>query len=449
MSTDNDQNAHLLRKLQNKLRKQRHDLQRAHEYDLKQKLQSQSDEYKNEIQSIQSELSTQKETHQRELKSLKEELQSTHHKEIDEYEKKIANIQHEYQTQYDDLKQTNNELKTQIQQIKNENNQLKSQSDKLIKQKDIIIQKNKDEINNMKDEAKQIQNEVLQWISNRQSNPITSPSNFHFNEIETKLCELDKNAKHFIECRLNIWNESNEESDAILIELDDKQQTIIDLNNQLEYVSNQLEFKTTELQRIENNYQDDLIRDINEYKIEMQHVEKLLASEIENKQTVETELTNVIKSNKDLMSRITEIEKQNNEFDVKTKHKQEIICEMKHKLDKCDNNLQQNQKCIMSLQMELEKTILNKNDILRQLSDKSDELIEYKTKLAMSNSSHRKQMCSLESELQNSLNELRDKTRQCQKLNQRVANISDHVKVKVKRKKKNKCKLYNDTNVKF
>ena len=67
-------NADLLRKLQNKLRKQRQDLQRTHKYDLKQKMKEQSMWYETEIKSLNEaldkELSIQKTRYETELKEV-------------------------------------------------------------------------------------------------------------------------------------------------------------------------------------------------------------------------------------------------------------------------------------------------------------------------------------------------------------------------------------------
>ena len=67
-------NADLLRKLQNKLRKQRQDLQRTHEYDSKQKLKEQSLWYETEIKSLNKaldqELSLQKQRYETELQEV-------------------------------------------------------------------------------------------------------------------------------------------------------------------------------------------------------------------------------------------------------------------------------------------------------------------------------------------------------------------------------------------
>ena len=67
-------NADLLRKLQNKLRKQRQDLQRTHEYDLEQKLKEQSLWYETEIKSLNEaldkELSVQRQRYETELQEV-------------------------------------------------------------------------------------------------------------------------------------------------------------------------------------------------------------------------------------------------------------------------------------------------------------------------------------------------------------------------------------------
>ena len=67
-------NAELLRKLQNKLSKQRQDLQRTHEYDLKQKLKEQSLWYETEIKSLNDaldqELLQQKQIYENELQEV-------------------------------------------------------------------------------------------------------------------------------------------------------------------------------------------------------------------------------------------------------------------------------------------------------------------------------------------------------------------------------------------
>lgn len=239
---------------------------------------------------------------------------------------------------------------------------------------------------------------------------------------------MNENAKTFINTRLNIWNEANQELDSIVVELDDKQQTIIDLNKELKMVENKLQNKSRLLERIENNYQDDLVRDINEYKIRMQHLHKQIASEIENRQKVEAELMDVTEANNDLLQHIKVVEKQNNEFEVKANHQHEIINELKNKLNHNDQNSEQHQKHIMSLQFDLQNTILEKKDIARQLRDKEDELMEYKAKLVTNQTSSRKQISSLENGLQNALNELREKTRDCQRLKERVESISDQLK---------------------
>ena len=73
-SREAKKNADLLRKLQNKLRKQRQDLQRTHDYDLKQKMKEQSSWYETEIKSLNEaldkELSIQKTRYETELKEV-------------------------------------------------------------------------------------------------------------------------------------------------------------------------------------------------------------------------------------------------------------------------------------------------------------------------------------------------------------------------------------------
>ena len=73
--TEGKKNQELWRKLQNKLRIQRQDLQRNYQYDLKQKLNEQSIEHEKNIKSLneklETELKTKTETYQQELEALR------------------------------------------------------------------------------------------------------------------------------------------------------------------------------------------------------------------------------------------------------------------------------------------------------------------------------------------------------------------------------------------
>merc|ERR1712204_27877 len=109
---------------------------------------------------------------------------------------------------------------------------------------------------------------------------------------------------------------------------------------------------------------------------------------------------------------------------------------MGHKLNHNEQTSEQYKEHIMSLQLELEKTILAKSDVNRQLAQKSDDVVEYKTKLAMNQSRHRKQMSALEDQLQSALNDLNIKTKECSQLKGCVGQIDTRSPVKKRSPKK-------------
>eukprot|EP01083_Nonionella_stella_P050397 134058_1 len=415
--------AALLRKLQNKLRKQRHDLDRTHQYNLQQKLKEQSDRYENEMQSTQSmleaELLKQNNSHEEALQSLKKE----HQNQIAEKENEMNEIQEEAQTQYDNLQQSNDALTSRIHTLQQENTQLQAQLDQVMQQKEA-------QSKTMKDDAANIQNEIITWISTQQSHN-TSIKTANFEEIETKLSNINKKAKQFMDNRLNIWNEATKDVDSMRSELDQKQQIIKDRNNELAQVRKNLQQKTAKLDQMEAHYEEDLIRDVNEYKIRMQNMNTQMDSEIEQKEKAKAELSDVMEENNHFAQHIKEIEKQNCAFEVQDHHNQQIIQEMKSKLDKKEEILDKHRQHVLSLQMELQNTILIKKDVARQLAEKSDQLLESKTKLAMTQASSRKQINVLESELQDALTELRSKANDCQRLRERVEVISDRLKTRL------------------
>ena len=190
----------------------------------------------------------------------------------------------------------------------------------------------------------------------------------------------------------------------------------------------ELHDKTAKLDRIQDNYHDDLYRDTNEYKIAMQQLQQSLDSEIANRERTDAELADAIEANR-------LFQKDNSELDVKGNHYQQIMNELQQKLNHSEQLCEQYKEHIMSLQLELEKVILAKTDANRQLAQKSDDCVEYKTKLAMNQSSHRKQMGVLEDQLQTALNELREKTKECSRLKGHSPKKKSPKRSPIKRKK--------------
>ena len=192
----------------------------------------------------------------------------------------------------------------------------------------------------------------------------------HSDEIECKLSEINEKAKEFINSRVNIWSDANEELDSVLIELDDNKHILNGLQTELDNTRDELHEKTTKLERIQDNYHDDLYRDTNEYKIAMQHLQQSLESETANRERTDAELADAIQANR-------LFQKDNSELDVKGNHYQQIMNELQQKLNHNEQLCEQYKEHIMSLQLELEKVILAKADVNRQLAQKSDDCVEY------------------------------------------------------------------------
>ena len=103
-------------------------------------------------------------------------------------------------------------------------------------------------------------------------------------DIEEKLLSLNKKAKQFVDAHVTQWKQANEEADEMALELEEKQKLIYNLETELKHIKNEFEAKSQQLQHLENNYQDDLVRDVNEYKIRMQNLQKQIENETEHRQ---------------------------------------------------------------------------------------------------------------------------------------------------------------------
>ena len=298
---------------------------------------------------------------------------------------------------------------------------------------DEILMEKEDIITNIENRANRISDDVQQWISEQQSKSNDPPKSNPL-DLEEELFEINRTATQFIETRVNMWNDANEELESVLVELDDKHQNINDLTKELDTVRGRLQHKQRGLERLEQNYRDDLVRDVNEYKIKYHDLRKQIESAEDATRKAEGDLAAATDSNHEMAEHLKQIERGHSELEVRDNHHQQVIGDITLKLQRKEEQAEQLQQHVLSLQMDLQNSILERKHLSRELAEKSDALIEYKTKLAQNQASSRKQTTDLESQLQSTLGELREKTNRCQRLKEKLQGVSDQRGVAARRR---------------
>ena len=240
---------HQLREFQEKLRRQRSELERKHEFVLATRLSKQQTEYEKQNETN---LQTQKNHFEQEITAMKKELNYWYQNNLTEKQNEIHTLNHKLNQSNQECDKIKHSFESKIEKISNE---LDNKNDNIVQiQKDIA-----DAIKLWNQNGEQMRSELLnRWLPNKkyQSNERLAEIEKHsLRSMETQITLIKNRAKDILDNEFSKYKEAISELEHFQEKLDAKNVKISQYESEIQTLKSQVDSQTMEIDHMRVDHQ--------------------------------------------------------------------------------------------------------------------------------------------------------------------------------------------------